>query len=186
MKKITFNPFQFTAIFVLCFLFSCSSDLSRSKAKELIKENENYKYLTDGYNIVSWSSSIRGLYFLKSTAFPKNKYSVEKLRKLQELGYVKVLFTLGDDQAYFELTSQSDSLKYSGSHCGYSQCIVIGNIDDVEVTGIKEQSETSRVAEGTLKYRMNTFGKTLTDNETYEKPFSITFIKYDDGWKVEY
>ena len=186
MRKIILNLLKVVAVFSICFLFGCSSDLSRSKAKDLIKENENYKVLTDGFNIVSWSSSIRGLYFLKSTAFPKNKYSVEKLRKLQELGYVKDLFTVGDDQAYFELTSQSDSMKYSGSNCGYSQCIIIGNIDDVEVTGIKEQSETSRVAEGTLKYKMNTFGKTLTDNETYEKPFSITFIKSDDGWKVQY
>lgn len=171
-------------VLIIPLLWGCSSDkLSRGKAEKLIRAIN--KFPTDEIKEFQ-------------TAFPDHwgAGSLEELQNQGLLTYTKYFAGLGGYWFDAELTEKGKKYAVSDKHGlknefgledNYNKAITvkIAKLDFGEITGIHEnkESNTATVNYTVVRKEITPFGK--IEYKLQEGSFNktITFTKYDDGWR---
>lgn len=159
---------------VLIPLAACQN-LSNSKASDLIKKSDKWKTISIYTNYMNYSGYKGNVLY----------YDLEKLKKLQELGYVNILINLGDHSIVNFTDKAKEYLDVKASFIGAADVhLILGNIEDIEVTGIEEISENSKKAHFEATYKPNEIGSILENQSFFIKSGKEQFVKFDDGWRL--
>lgn len=181
---------QILLFFLLILATSCSNELSRSKAKDILISELGYPQnepkrmiIKDGsvskyFTIKTWEK------YKEAGLLTHGDYGSPQSSK----GFSKV--TLGGDSYGFKAELTSEGKKYyidSDSGDGVTQYVNIklADLEFVEITGIQSKPEGNHAfVEYTIKRtNITPFGQ-LEDlkEETIKK--SANFEKFDDGWRL--
>lgn len=168
---------------ILVFVGSCSNDLSRSKAASELK---NVKLTTQLINNESFEVINDEL------LIPISSINRDNCLFLEQLGYFKIT---GSNSIYV-FVKPLDKLKKlllkGESYSNENVCIIIGEITNVKINGIKVINEANREVNYSRGLELNEFGKVYFKglksilDKINSEAFLANFSKYDDGWRLEH
>ena len=182
-------------ILLSCFIFSsCSSKLSRSKAKDLIIKE--YGFPKPATANLDYGILVNGDYMVE-------KFLADKgLLTRTEVGTTEIMGGMNGVKIEVKLTPAGEKYKvgagqnqsYPNTPVYYMKC---ADMTFVDITGIQEESETSASVSYTWKYENATpFGEAFAiENKQNQNGFPIytdggphteqvSFKKFDDGWRI--
>lgn len=166
---------------LLCsvFLNSCSNELSRGKAKDLIVEK--YKLPED---------IVQTFYIVDGTLAKRFDYSMYEALKNE--GLLDFSYDRGSATIYGQLTEKGKQYAVSGvfnTDNMYIQGVnvKVAKLSFGEITGIVERKEfnIAEVSYTLVRSNITPFGRIAFGYN--ESPISktVTFTKYDDGWRIK-
>ncbi|MGB4577445.1 MAG: hypothetical protein WBI06_11160 [Paludibacter sp.] len=155
----------------LCFI-SCSDDLSRRKAKDIILNQKNAGWYTINLSPIYNAG-------LNSYTFWFNKNYEQKLL---ENGFIKFemnyfgldYYSLTDKILQYKITGQSENKIW----------FKLADLYDINITGITG-NDTYKHVEFNISYTPTDLGKYVLYTSELTKTGSLTFEKYDDGWRLK-
>lgn len=165
----------------------CAQDLTEEEAKKLIQ------------GVVKQEDRVESL-----ERYPKNatfyyigsdEKTIEKYRKLEEAGYVKLKLISGKDPgkgldtAYaVEFTEKAAPyLSKPEGESGDRIYINLAKIDNLDVTGIKRTAQREYKAEVMLGYKATPFGEVLLGRGVrLDRKEDASFEAQDNGWRVKF
>jgi hypothetical protein len=180
MKILHYYKSLFLLVFIIPLFIGCSDNLNRSKAEKIIKEKFQLP-----------NDEIRDLYVYDATL--SNNFTLNLYQKLQNEG----LLTFsecgeGMSRGYCATLTEKGkqyavSQEYNTDNMYIHKINVkVSTLDFGEITGIMEQKELNiaEVNYTIVRKDVNPFGRIAFDlnNGTFTK--SVTFTKYDDGWRI--
>lgn len=175
MKKGINLILAFIIILVTPHLGGCSDSLSRNKAGKIIKESKEIKYITQDYRMENYGSRGKGYETYKF------KNSTEKHKKLEEKGFINILFH--SDRPCVSFTDKAKP--YIVRRSGRKVYISIAEIDTIEVTGLRKSENRCKV-DYIAKYRPTPIGTILIhDEKQLIVKESAYLVLYDDGWRID-
>lgn len=164
------------------FIFSCSNDeLSRSRAEKLIKEKFSLPSFETEYFVITDCSMLA-----------RSRYS-SKLKILENEGVITSKYD-GNVMscAYAYLTEKGkqyqvgDEVKHDIRDNTYRIIVKVADVEFGEIKGIVERKQfnVAQVTYTLVRKKITPFGKIefMLNEGTIEK--SVTFTKYDDGWRI--
>jgi hypothetical protein len=166
---------------LILLMSSCSDDLSRSRAKELIIAKSKLPMVESEYFDQVLDESL-----------PQARAILEGYRKLEADGYITVSkCECGFGQAAYctEFTDKGKAFITGKGHYGgvCSQPIPmrVAELEFGEVTGIRREGESTKaIVSYTIRRKdITPFGVFLKLEAVIQGP-DITFAKYDDGWRM--
>jgi len=166
---------------VIC---GCSNSLSRSKARKIIIESSNYKYLilsdiwTDcisNYDFYDFKTG-KKYYGYILPSIPKESYKL-----IENAGYIKILTKLRDGYL-IDFTNKIEPYFLQNNNCNSKKSLIIGEQQEIDITGIKEMDEKVVTVDFIVHYKLSEIGAILSS--VSNKNYSVTFQKYDDGWRL--
>lgn len=175
MKKST------VIILIICSscLISCNQNLSREKAKNLIVEK--YKLPKD---------VIETFYVIDGTL--GKRFSYDEYEALQKEGLLNFTYERGSSTFYSELTEKGKQYAVSGVFDTDNMYIKgvnvkVASLDFGEITGIVERKEynMAEVSFTLVPSNVTPFGSIAFQYNGSAISQTATFIKYDDGWRIE-
>jgi hypothetical protein len=183
MKSIKILAASILLASVLIFMYSCKSDeLSRDTAEKLIKE----KFHLPSDEITPFAISDQD----GTAMFHEDEFKILESKGL--LTYRKNVF-FGLVSLYGKLTAKGKQYAVSGEYKGTNEHYNQGYINVKaatltfgEITGIlqNKESNTAKVDYTLLRKDVTPFGRIAfkLNEGTFNK--SVTFTKYDDGWRI--
>ena len=121
--------------------------------------------------------------------------TVEKYRKLEDAGYVKLRLVSGKDlekglNSAYVVEFTEKAIPYivkpeSGSEDRI--CINLAKIDSLDVTGVKRTAQKEYKAEVMLGYKVTPFGEVLLGRGVkLDRKEDASFEAQDNGWRVKF
>lgn len=181
-------------LFICTILFfpnigGCSGDLSPQEAAEEIQKNPTrFEHVTLTYANLFGGYELR--YSGDRFGIPKTAI-IDKYKELSQQGYVSIIEP-PDKRWEGEIIDFTDKAKpyYSvGKHSSSMHRyvdLVLGTIENVEVTGIKKTAENRRRVYFVVAYKPTPFGQILLGGKGLTRKGDIEFERYDDGWRMRH
>ena len=200
-------------LFVFPLLFSCSEDLSRTKACEIIKKQLEEKVETQNFRIDYYATTSGGAWkaelfdpnpLEKGLRLVMNNYMVKKFKQAGIINKIIPLRTLHKRKSYGKrggyyywglyriefidnvkqfILEEFEEKDFAGVPIRRAK-VLIGKIVFDSITGIIEKSKNKRVVEFKYKKEYTPFGKILFDQGSSFKNAKANFLLYDDGWRL--
>lgn len=155
-------------------LVSCTQNLSRRSAKNIIMKEKNAEW----YYLIMNGTYNRGLrcYSISSNEI-SSKDQVKFEQKLTDAGFIKYemnYFGLN----YYSLTNKILPFKYKTD-----TNFKLAEIDNITIEGISGNADYKQV-EFNIIYRPTVIGNLVKDLILLSRKETLSFRKYDDGWRI--
>ncbi|MEE9338640.1 MAG: hypothetical protein V3U87_11210 [Methylococcaceae bacterium] len=174
--KKNFTVLIIGLLFFCSFLISgCDQSLSEKSAKKMILEkekNNSLEQMVEGYLANPNINEVRS----KDTAL---------LSRLESLGFIEIIGVDRNNNQYKKFLFTDKAKPYVRQCSGRSKCVNIGTINDVEITGIRKDTDRENTVECTLKYQTTPLGEVFKNGEYFEKEGIYVFNLYQDGWRIK-
>lgn len=172
-----------SAVLLSMFFIGCQ-DLTRYKAKDIIKNSEKASTLKVSYSIFEYYDFASGV---KYSGY-RLSYNIEKIRKLEAAGYITISYVMNDSEsAIVQFTEKAKDFVKTKTPSPYSQGgnidLIIGNLDKIKVTGMTKNDDTRYRVEYSSNYKLTPIGEILNDQKYISQNESVVLTKYDDGWR---
>lgn len=187
LKKIGYTILCAVVLLSGFSLAVCAQDLTEEEAKKLIQ------------GVVKQEGKVESLQRYQKYAnfyyIGSDEKTIEKYRKLEEAGYVKLKLISGKDlekglnSAYaVEFTEKAmPYLVKPEGESGDRIYINLAKIDSLDVTGIKMTAQKEYKAEVMLGYKVTPFGEVLLGRGVrLERKEDASFEAQDNGWRVKF
>ena len=164
-----------------------AADLTEEEAKKLIQGVVKHEGKVES---LERYQKYPNFYYIGS-----DEKTVEKYRKLEEEGYVKLKLISGKDlekglDTAYAIEFTEKATPYLIKPEGGSEdrvYIDLAKINDLDVTGVKRTAQKEYKAEVMLGYKMTPFGEVLLGRGVkLDRKEDASFEAQDDGWRVKF
>jgi len=164
-----------------------AADLTEEEAKKLIQGVVKHE---DKIESLERYQQHGNFYYIGS-----DEKTVEKYRKLEEAGYVKLKLISGKDlekgldSAYaVEFTEKAAPFLVKPEGGSEDRIYInLAKIDNLDVTGVKRTAQKEYKAEVMLGYKVTPFGEVLLGRGVkLDRKEDASFEAQDDGWRVKF
>lgn len=164
-----------------------AEDLTEEEAKKLIRNVVKHEGKVES---LERYQKLANFYYIGS-----DEKTIEKYRRLEEAGYVKMKLVSGKDlekgldTAYaVEFTDKAAPyLSKPEGESGDRVYINLAKIDSLDVTGIKRTTPKEYKAEVMLGYKVTPFGEVLLGRGVrLDRKEDASFEAQDNGWRVKF
>jgi len=164
-----------------------AADLTEKEAKKLVQDvvkREGKMESLERYQ------KYPNFYYIGS-----DEKTIEKYRKLEEAGYVKLKLISGKDlekglDTAYAIEFTEKAAPYLVKPEGGSEdrvYIDLAKIDNLDVTGVKRTAQKEYRAEVMLGYKVTPFGEVLLGRGVkLDRKEDASFEAQDDGWRVKF
>ena len=170
-KQISQLSFFILSISLSIILSGCGN-LTRNKAKTIIiekmKSDKYCKSIVLTYDISPFNGKIEG------------GYDLETDKLLEKSGYI----TIDSNNYNITLLPKIQPFVYIDSGITSAVWISVATLSNVEITGISGEDNYRRV-EYIRYYSLNEVGRAISYSKDLTFEGSISFTKYDDGWRIQ-
>ena len=159
-------------IIVLFFLSSCSNNLSRGKAEDLIRESVYAKYRV----LLIFSGDI--------CAISENSLSPsQKVQNLEDNGYVKIK-KYPYNEGFFKILDKGNEFFVETRGYKKSGYFEFGDIKSINITGIQIEDKSNCYVNVEITYKLNSIGEIYYQSSEWVIKRSLLFSLFDDGWRM--
>lgn len=165
----------------------CAADLTGEEAKKLIQSVVKHE---DKVESLQRYQKYTNFYYIGS-----DEKTVEKYRKLEEAGYVKLKLISGKDlekgldTAYaIEFTEKAAPYLVKPESGSEDKIYInLAKIDNLDVTGIRKTARKEYRADVMLGYKVTPFGEVLLGRGVkLDRKEDASFEAQDNGWRVKF
>lgn len=164
-----------------------AADLTEEEAKKIIQDVVKHEGKVESLERYQQHGNF---YYIGS-----DEKTVEKYRKLEEAGYVKLKLISGKDlakgldSAYaVEFTEKAAPFLVKPKDGSEDRIYInLAKIDNLDVTGVKRTAQKEYKAEVMLGYKVTPFGEVLLGRGVrLDRKEDASFEAQDDGWRVKF
>ncbi|OPY79721.1 MAG: hypothetical protein A4E64_00365 [Syntrophorhabdus sp. PtaU1.Bin058] len=164
-----------------------AAELTEEEAKKLIQDVVKHE---DKVESLERYQQHGNFYYIGS-----DEKTVEKYRRLEEAGYVKLKLISGKDlekgldSAYaVEFTEKAAPFLIKPEGGSEDRIYInLAKIDNLDVTGVKRTAQKEYKAEVMLGYKVTPFGEVLLGRGVkLDRKEDASFEAQDDGWRVKF
>lgn len=187
LKKIAYIVLCSILIFSGFIARTSAADLTDEEAKKLIQGAVKHE---DKVESLARYHQHGNFYYIGS-----DEKTVEKYRKLEEAGYVKLRLISGKDlekcldSAYaVEFTEKAAPFLIKPEDASEDRIYInLAKIDNLDVTGVRRTAQKEYKAEVMLGYKVTPFGEVLLGRGVrLDRKEDASFEAQDDGWRVRF
>ncbi|MFV0269537.1 MAG: hypothetical protein ACK5HT_20635 [Draconibacterium sp.] len=163
---------------------SCSEGLSREKAKNILIKNDFVEKNLMLYNYFIWSPSLGQYVINGSHRLRNNKVFIQRLDNNGYLNQFRNGIKISFNNNFYDFLIKEDQLNRTLP----VYHLIIGTLNDIEITGIEEHSDNSLTVHYIAKYEPNKIGDIFKNSDGADFKFEwnekVLFKKFDDGWRI--